>query len=142
MTEKSSQINIIKPELFQACVDSSRYVGDIHHFGRDEQLLARKPTLMNGLTQVFFRSIDFGPVKMVIAQFHCVLHRIDQLTIDACLLRGLKPCSAGAIPKLCGDESHTETRNFQREKALTTGMVDSSLSLTVGISWALVMVEN
>lgn len=59
---------------------------------------------MDGLTQFFLRPIDFSSIEMVIAQLHCVLRRIDQLPIDPGLLRGLIPCSPGAIRDLYDDD--------------------------------------
>lgn len=56
-------------------------------FPSDTAFLDRYPKLS-------LRVVDFGTVKMIIAQFDCSFDRFNYISIDSALSRGLKPCCA------------------------------------------------
>ena len=88
------QVNIVKLQLFQACIDRIRYVFDVRDdFCRYEQLLPRYFTLLHGDADLFLRVVDLGCIKMVVAQFQRSLGCVYENPIDAAIIGALVPGS-------------------------------------------------
>jgi hypothetical protein len=95
------EIHVVQPQLFQARVYRTPYVGDIRDDLRGhEKFLTGYPAFLDCLAELGLSVVDFGTVEVVVAHFDGSLDRFDEGVVDAAVVGFLVPGCACAVAEL------------------------------------------